>query len=79
LDLAEAQSTQLQNNTLKQQELLKINSFKEISRSNLVSARAKVKSLEVQQQTAAANVKRFDRLLKDRAVSQEIFEKNKQN
>jgi multidrug resistance efflux pump len=77
LDLAEAQSVQRKNAALKQQELLELNSYSAIAHSNLDSAHAKVKSLEVQQQTTAENLKRFGSLLKEGAVSQQTYDEKK--
>jgi multidrug resistance efflux pump len=74
LDLAEAVSIQRKTEQLTQQEQIKLKSYQAIAKSNLDSALAKAKSLTVQQQTAQKEVKRFEEILHEGVVSQQILE-----
>ncbi len=74
LDLADALSVQRKTENLRQQEQIKLQSYQAIAQSNLDSDLAKAESLEVQQQTAQKEVERFDALLQEGVISQQILE-----
>jgi multidrug resistance efflux pump len=74
LDLAEALSVRRKTENLIEQEQIKLKSYQAIAQSNLDSALAKAKSLTVQQQTAQKEVERFDELLQEGVISQQILE-----
>ncbi len=74
LELAKIPLVQRTNESLKQQEITKLQSYKMIAQSNLNSAHAKVQSLNIKEQLAQQELDRLSKLLEQGVVSQQQIE-----
>lgn len=74
IELAEAQAGPQRVESLKQEEMSKLKSYKAIAHSKLNTARARVQSLTVQHQIAKHKLERFVALLREGAISQQAFD-----
>ena len=76
LELARIPLIQRTTESLKQQEIKRLQSYESISESNLNSARTKLESLSFRQQLAEEELKRSQQLVKEGIISQQELESN---